>query len=252
MNRKRKATTLRAELTRSAIPRYLQLASLFRRRIQGGEWQQGAQIPTVDQLSGEYGVARATMRQALGLLEAEGLISRFRAKGTFVTEQPQDRLWLDVETDWKGLLTSRRGTQIEILLDEPKSVPTLVPHPIGELASSYRHLRRRHWREKVPFLLADLFIDNSLKGKIPENAFSTLTALKLVTNIAGTRIGDVRQTLTVGMADFETAELMNLALNEPVAYVSRTAVDQRGRIVMISNGIYRGDLIRVDTRLKKP
>lgn len=243
---------MRAELTRSAIPRYLQLATLFRRRIQGGEWQLGSQIPTVDELCEEYGVARATMRQALGLLEAEGLISRFRAKGTFVNERPQDRLWLEVETDWKGLLTSRRGTRIEILIDEQRSAPAVVPHAIGEIASSYRHLRRRHWREKVPFLLADLYIDNNLKGKIPENAYSTLTALRLVTNIPGTRIVDARQTLTIGTADLETAKLMNLALNEPVAYVSRTAVDQRGRIVMISNGIYRGDLVRVDTRLKEP
>jgi GntR family transcriptional regulator len=250
MKRKGSTTTPRAELTRSAIPRYLQLATLFRRRIQAGEWQLGDQIPTVEELCKECGVARATMRQALGLLEAEGLISRFRAKGTFVNERPQDRLWLEVESDWKGLLTTRSGARIEILIDEPKSVPSVVPHPIGEVASSYRHLRRRHWRGKVPFLLADVYIDNHLKGKIPEAAYSELTALRLVTKIAGVRIVDVRQTLTIGTADLETAQLMNLALNEPVAYVNRTAIDQRGRIVMISNGIYRGDIVRIDTRLK--
>ena len=107
------------------------------------------------------------MRQALGLLEAEGLISRFRAKGTFVNERPQDRLWLEVETDLKGLLTTRSGARIEILVDEPKAVPTVIPHPIGEVASSYRHLRRRHWRGKVPFLLADIYLDKPSQGKDP-------------------------------------------------------------------------------------
>jgi GntR family transcriptional regulator len=250
MKSKGSTATPRTELERSAIPRYLQLATLFRRRIQAGEWQLGDQIPTVDELCKECGVARATMRQALGLLEAEGLISRFRAKGTFVNERPQDRLWLEVESDWKGLLTTRSGARIEILIDEPKSVPSVVPHPIGELAVSYRHLRRRHWRGKVPFLLADVYIDNHLKGKIPEAAYSELTALRLVTKIPGVRIVDVRQTLTIGTADLETAQLMNLALNEPVAYVNRSAIDQRGHIVMISNGIYRGDIVRIDTRLK--
>ena len=71
-----------------------------------------------------------------------------------------------------------------------------------------------------------------------------------MTKIPGIRVEDVRQTLTIGTADLETAQMMNLALNEPVALVSRTATDQRGRIVMISNGIYRGDIVRIDTRLK--
>src|SRR3546814_1229236 len=69
----------------TGIPRYLQLSTLFRRMIASGEWQVGSQIPTVEELAAEYGVARATVRQALGILNGEGLIERYRAKGTFVT-----------------------------------------------------------------------------------------------------------------------------------------------------------------------
>ena len=74
----------RVDLSRSAVARYIQLASLFRRRIQSGQWSVGAQIPTVEDLAAECGVARATIRQALGQLETEDLIERYRAKGTFV------------------------------------------------------------------------------------------------------------------------------------------------------------------------
>jgi GntR family transcriptional regulator len=62
-----------ANLSRSAIARYIQLATLFRRRIETGYWSVGEQIPTVEELATEYGVARATIRQAMGLLEDEGL-----------------------------------------------------------------------------------------------------------------------------------------------------------------------------------
>lgn len=240
----------RSDLSQSAVPRYLQLATLFRRRIETGQWKLGEQIPTVDDLATECGVARATIRQALGLLDAEGLISRFRAKGSFVTERPQDRLWLEVEMDWVGLLSSREGARIEILSDVSKTTPLFVPHPVGELAPSYRHLRRRHWRGEVPFLLADIYVDQRLVSKIPENAYSTLTALRLVSNIAGTQITDARQTMTIGTADLGIAEQMRVPLNAPIAHVNRTAIDQRGRIVMISNGIYRGDIVRVDVKLK--
>ncbi|MFX5476463.1 GntR family transcriptional regulator, partial [Acinetobacter baumannii] len=88
---------------------YIQLATLFRRRIDSGQWPVGQQIPTVDELAEESGVARSTIRQAVGLLESDGLVSRFRAKGTFVNARRQPQIWCDVETDWNGLLMSREG-----------------------------------------------------------------------------------------------------------------------------------------------
>ena len=54
------------------VPRYVQLAMLFRRKISSGEWANAAQIPTVDDLAAEHVVARATIRMALGLLEHQG------------------------------------------------------------------------------------------------------------------------------------------------------------------------------------
>lgn len=239
-----------ADLSRSAVARYIQLATLFRRRIESGQWKVGEQIPVVDALAAECGVARATIRQALGLLENDGLISRARAKGTFVMQRPQDQLWCEVETDWNGLLSSRQGATIEVLSSETVAAPLLVPHPIGELASSYRHLRRRHTRDGVPFLLADVYIDQRLTRKIPAAAYSTKTALRLVAAIDGVKITDARQTLTIGSADIETAEQLHLPLNAPVAHVSRSAVDQNGDLILIANGIYRGDLVRVDIKLK--
>lgn len=240
----------KADLARSAMPRYLQLAGLFRRRIETGEWALGEQIPTVEELAVECGVARHTVRQALGLLESDRLISRYRAKGTFVDRRPQDLLWLEVETDWDGLLTRREDVRIEIVSDHPHENPPFVPHPVGSLADSYRHLRRRHWRDQAPFLLADVYIDEEIVAKMDEEDFSELTALRLVTNVEGVEIADARQTLTIGTADVETAELMKLPLNAPIANVYRSAIDSEGHIILISNGIYRGDIVRVDTQLK--
>ena len=88
------------DFKRSGISRYHQLATLFRRRIEAGQWQVGEQIPTVDELATECGVARATIRQALDLLEDEELIERYRARGTFVRRRPAENLWCAVGTDW--------------------------------------------------------------------------------------------------------------------------------------------------------
>lgn len=239
-----------ADLTRSAVSRYIQLATLFRHRIQSGKWRVGQQVPTVNTLAQECGVAPATIRQAFDTLEEEGLIKRQRAKGTFVLRRPEDSLWCDVKTDWMGLLRSRDDAVIEILLDTVGGPPQTVPHPIGELGRSYRHLRRRHWRKDQPFLLADVYIDARYAEKIPEAEFKTKTALRLVVGVPGVNIVDARQTMTLGSADIETAQYLKLPLNAPIAHVNRSAADERGVLVLIANGTYRGDVVRLDVKLK--
>lgn len=236
------------DLSRSAVSRYIQLATLFRRRIEQGAWKTGEQIPTVDELATEFGVARATIRQALDQLEAEGLIERFRAKGTFVRNAPAGRLWCEVETDWSGLLRSREGARIELLDETPAAAAPVAV--IGTPAPRYRHFRRRHWRDGRPFLVADVFLDEKLRPQVTDEDLRSKTALKLVAGIPGVRILDARQTLTIGTADVETAAALQVPLNAPVAHVHRAAVDERGVLVLVADGIYRGDVVRIDIKLR--
>ncbi|MBU8536454.1 GntR family transcriptional regulator [Falsiroseomonas tokyonensis] len=246
----RKPAGLAPDLNRSAVARYLQLATLFRHRVEQGVWLPGSQIPTVDELAAECGVARATIRQALDQLAEEGLIERFRAKGTFVSTTPPQRLWCDVETDWTGLLRSREGAHIEILSDTPGQPGQALPPAIGHPAPLYRHLRRRHWRDNQPFLLADVWLDESLSPKITPDDLTTKTALRLVASIPGIRIANARQTLTIGSADVETASALHLPLNAPIAHVHRVALDPRGTLLLVANGRYRGDTVRIDVKLR--
>jgi GntR family transcriptional regulator len=128
------------DLDRSAVSRYLQLASLFRRRIEAGDWPIGQQTPTVDDLAVECGVARATVRKALDMLEDEGLIERYRAKGTFVRQRPRQQLWCEVATDWSGLLAARDDAVIEVLSDE-RGITSSDRHSCTILPASHQTAR---------------------------------------------------------------------------------------------------------------
>lgn len=238
------------DFSRSAIARYIQLATLFKNRIVSGQWPVKSQIPTVDDLAEECGVARATIRQALDLLEKEDLIERFRAKGTFVKQRPQEELWCSVATDFSGLLRTAGDAEIEILSDEANVVLDQIAYPVGALAASYRHLRRRHFREKEAFLLTDIYIDERLRDRISQDDITTKTALKLISDIPGVEITEARQTLTIGSADMNVSSNLSIALNSPIAFVHRRAVDQDGITVLVAKGIYRGDVVRLDIKLK--
>jgi GntR family transcriptional regulator len=236
---------------RSAVARYIQLATLFRRQIEAGHWPVGRQLPTVDDLAAEYGVARATIRQALGTLADEELIASYRAKGTFVIRQPEERLWCEVETDWSGLLRASDGATIEVLETQAGRMPPQVSLERGvRHAAKYHYLRRRHWRHGAPFLIADVYIADHVFRRIPAKTWQTESSLRMLTNVPRLKIADARQTLTVGGADVETAHLLNVALNAPVARVVRTAVDDKRELVFLGDGVYRGDLVRLDIKLK--
>jgi GntR family transcriptional regulator len=234
------------DASRSGVARYAQLGSLFRRKVESGEWPVGEQIPTIEQLSSEYGVAKLTIRQALGLLEQDGLIDRFRAKGTYVKAKPERELWCEVHTDFSGMLTARKGAKIEVLSERRLSALPAVDLRGALAAPSYRALRRRHSRDGQPFLLAELYIDERLTRNIPKAAYTSKTALRLISDVPGAQVCNVRQTLTIGAADFETASLLNIPLNAPIAYVERQAVSKDGSVAMLTIGAYRGDVVRLD------
>jgi GntR family transcriptional regulator len=239
------------DLNQSAVARYLQLGTLFRRRVETGQWPIGEQIPTVDELAQECGVAKLTIRQALGLLEEEGLIDRFRAKGTFVKARPARELWCEVHTDLSGMLMAREGATIEVLSERKQSALPALQLQAGTPAASYRALRRRHSREEQPFLLADLYIDERLTPKIAKAAYTSKTALRLIMDIPGLKIASVRQTLTIGTADLETSLLLKVPLNAPVAYIQRVAIDDLGSVALLTTGIYRGDVVRLEMHTDK-
>ena len=58
----------------------------IRRKIRNGEWAPGEKLPSESALCGIFGVSRLTIRSALGVLKAQGLIATRRGSGSVVAE----------------------------------------------------------------------------------------------------------------------------------------------------------------------
>ncbi|MBF4577881.1 GntR family transcriptional regulator [Frondihabitans sp. VKM Ac-2883] len=93
----------------SPVPYYQQLFDVLQARLSNGAIAIGERLPSENELGAEFGLARATVRQALQLLESHGLVQRIAKRGVFATEPATDRGW--VIQGSQGFLENAMGHQ---------------------------------------------------------------------------------------------------------------------------------------------
>ena len=98
--------------------RYGWLAASLRARITRGEWVPGTALPAEAALAKEHGVALGTLRQALALLVAEGLLERQHGRGTFVRAG-----WPPASRSGSGRV--RAGRRVRLQLREKRQHPLI-------------------------------------------------------------------------------------------------------------------------------
>ncbi len=69
-------------------PLFRRIADALRSAILSGELTPGTQLPSENELKDEYGTTRVTVRKALALLKADGLLTSQQGKGVFVRSRP--------------------------------------------------------------------------------------------------------------------------------------------------------------------
>lgn len=69
------------------LPRYRQIAVELRTALGAGQLPVGSRLPSEAELMARFAAARATVRQALAILETEGLISTHPGKGRYVVDR---------------------------------------------------------------------------------------------------------------------------------------------------------------------
>ncbi|UIX33141.1 GntR family transcriptional regulator [Streptomyces sp. GQFP] len=70
------------------IPRWRQVAEVLRKRIEDGTYPPRSRVPSVIQITAEFGIAGATAQKVLQGLRREGLTYTEPGLGSFVAHQP--------------------------------------------------------------------------------------------------------------------------------------------------------------------
>ncbi len=233
----------------SHVPKYAQIADIFRQRIARGIWTQGLRLPANEVLAAEFGVSRVTIRQAVDLLTRDGIIEAQQGRGTFITGTLAQDRWLKVETTLSDLAEVYRDTLPEIInISESRTDAPLLSED-GKPAARYVFMRRVHSRDKRPYCVISIYLDEKIFRKSPKR-FRSETVIPILKDLRDPAITSARQTLTIGTADLEVARLLQIPLNSPVAEVRRVFTAADRTVIYLGEVTYRGDFIRIDMDLK--
>ena len=226
-------------------PIYLKIASLLRRDIANDVLKPGQQLPALDQVARDFGVAIVTVRQAIAILEQEGHLYRRQGKGTFVAEAPPARQTLVIRSDFNSLLEHLEGKKPELLHVADKVAVPLVTPSDGRLAPAYRYMRRIHRWRGLGYALIDIYLDQCVYEMAPK-LFDTQMVISTLANLEGIHIQRVRQRVAFTTADLVVADLLNVPVSSPIGDVRRVITDRDNSILYVGETKYRGDFVRLE------
>lgn len=233
----------------SPMPRYAQLADVFRHRIARNRWPPGTKLPALESLMGEFDVARVTVRQAMELLARDGLVSAERGRGTFVTAQPVRDKRLMLETSLQALADVYRDDKPNLtLIEEAAASPQLFPRD-GIPAPRYRFMRRVHSRNGEAYCVISIYLDERVFRMAPRR-FRSETVVPLLLDLPRVDVARAWQTLEIGMADVTVARHLGIHVNAPVAEVRRVCQAKDDTVLYLGEVTYRGDYIHLEMDLK--
>ncbi len=232
--------------TRSRQPLFIQAAGRLRLKIESGEWGAGCQIPVIEALMDELNLSRATVRQALDLLEDEGMIVRQRGRGTFVSPDFKTRRTHALPSDWSSLLRGLEDIQPQLLGKIRKTQGAELRNLLaGRAEGPFVWMRRVHTHSTEPYCLIDINVAEPL-FETHRAEMLTKPVILVVANSPQANLARAFQRVTFSSADDVAAQALGVALGAPVVEILRTLTDHDENVLAHTYARYPGQFVRLD------
>lgn len=228
--------------SQQALPLYYQMAQTLRERILQGEYPLGTAIPTEPKLCEEFGVSRITIRQAVGILEDSGYVSRQQGRGTFVKGIDRSSLmWSFGKVD--DLVFLAQNTRLELSskrkIKASRDMAADLEIPKGEaiyIVKGARVNNKTNTRASYCSYMPEA-IGRGIKIKSIESQLLFLE----VERISHDTIKSAKQSIYAAIADEKAAEAMDIQVGSPLLVTKRIYRGKFDRPVMVAVTQYPGD-----------
>ncbi|MFF4817315.1 GntR family transcriptional regulator [Kitasatospora sp. NPDC001309] len=229
-------------------PKYQRIADSLKAAIDGGRYGAGDRLPGENDLMDEYGVARMTARQALGVLQSEGIAEARKGSGVFVRDfRPLRRRgiqrlaqgqWGSGRSIWSADIDNRSLVVDQVSVTE-QGAPEHVARVLGVepgVPMCVRH--RRFVLDGKPVLLSTSYLPAVLVAGTaitredtgPGGTYARLAEI-------GAKPVHFREEVRSRMPAAEEAARLELSAGTPVILICRTAFADEGQVVELNEMI---------------
>jgi GntR family transcriptional regulator len=229
------------------LPLYEQLAHIIASKIGGGQLAPGKRLPTELDLARDYSISRETVRQAIGILERQGLVIRRRAKGTFVAA-PR------VTQDLAQLRSFRGGLVDRGVVPEMELLEFRLAEPPKEFAAAFgerevMRLLRRYVVKSKPLAIADIYLHPIAKA-ISWEVAERHDTYAIFGEFLRTPVARAAATIRADVAGRTIGRLLDLRPSQAVLVLVQTHYAASGEVLVRSALHVRADAyeLHIDMR----
>ena len=235
----------------TAMPLYHQIKEDLLESIKGGGLTPGDRIESEPELMDRYHVSRATVRQALGQLVAEGYLVIRRGLGTYVAEPKIRQGLLGMYSFSREIerLGMRPGTHVQALGEEPAgpSVAAALGIRVGEPVIALRRLRSA---DDEPMMLETSWLPVSRFPGLADRDMEHARLYDVLADEYGVRPTRAREEFEPVLLSSDEARLLGKHAGDPALLLERVAFDADGRPVEFCRSVVRGDRCRYFVELR--
>lgn len=240
----------------SPTPLYHRVYAVMRERIVNGYYPENIPVPSEAELAESFAVSRITIRKAMEILAAEGLVTRMRGRGTFVTDRAQrTQLNRTVVSNVNGLFSYLNAvgesTRLRVIsLDRGEAPPRIARlMEIAPDAEVVRSVRVRDLDGR-PYSLSMAYLLPEIGAQIGLEDLARTNMIDLVQR-AGASVEQVEQVLTATLADEYAAQHLAIPIGSPLMRLIRVFVDARLGPFYAAEILYCADRYEYRVSLKR-
>ena len=240
----------------SAEPYYLQLAERIRQQISAGALAMGDRLPSEGELANTWNLSRATVREALRLLEEQGWIIRIARRGAFASMPPQ-RGWMlqgregFFEDEVQG---RRRQVTTLVLRAEQAPLPAAAVEALQLPTGSHGYvLERLRELDGNVALFSINYLPPQIGTLVSRSEVPTgKGSLNAILRKAGYAVAGASRTVEAVAADGEIAERLQVPAGAPLLKIKSTSWDA-DLVAFDHHEVWvRSDVVHVEIQVGAP
>lgn len=229
---------------------YLQLTRIFLNLITSGQWANGSQIPTEEELCRAYGVSKITVRQAIKNLVSDGYLLKIQGKGTFVTGNEQPAGFAMKTRFTEDMFGKEVAVAREVLARGVQSVENTARAYLKTHDDIYCIVSQRVV-EGEPISLDESYIPVAMLSDASDLDFTSRSLLSMLQERGTQKIVKIVQTVEIAPVHDDHAKNLGVAAGVPVLVIHRLFLGSDETPVAYTRFFGRSDRYKFQTEFER-